>query len=57
MIRRWFIEHFGQHNQHMFEDNRIVSEWLQAQLESKESPVRDNIACISRDAIARQMQK
>lgn len=57
MIRRWFIESQGQHNQYMFDDNRIVSEWLQIQLESKTSAVRENIACISRDAITRQMQK
>jgi len=57
MIRRWFIEDYEQHNQYLFDDNRVVSEWLQSQLESKTSPVRENIAAISKDAITRQMQK
>lgn len=57
MIRRWFIEEHGQHNQHLFDDNRVVSEWLQSQLDAKGSLVRENIACLKRDAITRQMKK
>ncbi|KAI7697872.1 Acetyl-CoA carboxylase [Sarcoptes scabiei] len=56
MIRRWFVEHTGQHNQHQWEDNKIVAEWLESQLISPSSQVLDNIRCIQRDALARQIQ-
>ncbi|KAF7492692.1 hypothetical protein SSS_08750 [Sarcoptes scabiei] len=57
MIRRWFVEHTGQHNQHQWEDNKIVAEWLESQLISPSSQVLDNIRCIQRDALARQIQR
>lgn len=55
MIRRWFVEHTGQHNQHQWEDNRIVAQWLESQLKAP-SQVLDNIRCIQRDALTRQIQ-
>jgi len=57
MIRRWFIEHCGQHNQHLWDDdNRAVAEWLYSQLESSSSTILENIRCIQRDALTRQIQ-
>ncbi|XP_054153729.1 acetyl-CoA carboxylase-like isoform X3 [Oppia nitens] len=56
MIRRWFSEHVGQHNQHLWDDdNRSVAEWLASQLESNSSTVLENIRCIQRDALTRQI--
>ncbi|KAJ6219257.1 hypothetical protein RDWZM_005069 [Blomia tropicalis] len=57
MIRRWFVEHHGQHNQHLWEENKIVAEWLQVQVEStNSSQVLSNIRCIQRDSLTRQIQ-
>jgi acetyl-CoA carboxylase/biotin carboxylase 1 len=56
MIRRWFIEHHGQHNQYLFDENRCVAEWLHSQFESSTSLVLENIACLKRDAVSRKMQ-
>ncbi|CAG2180625.1 unnamed protein product [Oppiella nova] len=56
MIRRWFTEHCGQHNQHLWDDNRAVAEWLSTQLETTSSTVIENIRCIQRDALSRQIQ-
>lgn len=41
--------------QHQWEDNRIVAQWLESQLKAP-SQVLDNIRCIQRDALTRQIQ-
>jgi len=57
MIRRWFIEQHGQHNQYLWDDNRCVAEWLHSQLEGTTSQVLSNIQCIQRDALTSQLQR
>jgi len=57
MICRWFVEHYGQHNQYLFDDNRCVAEWLHTQLDTTTSAVIENIASLKREALRRQMQK
>jgi len=57
MIKRWFIEHYGQHNQYLFDDNRCVSEWLQSQLDNKTSAVQDNLECLRKDSINHKLSK
>ncbi|KAI1309415.1 Acetyl-CoA carboxylase [Halotydeus destructor] len=57
MIQRWFVESYGQHNQHLFEDNKVVAEWLASQLENSTSLVLENINCLKRDAISRQFHR
>lgn len=57
MIRRWFIVEHGQHQQHLFEDNRYVSEWLQGQFDSKNSLVSENLVDLKRNAIHNELEK
>lgn len=46
--------------QHLWEENKIVAEWLETQIDggstANSSPVLDNIRCIQRDALTRQIQ-
>lgn len=57
MIRRWFIEQYGQHQQYLYEDNRCVSEWLHSQLDTKNSQINENLTCLKREALNQKLQK
>ena len=57
MIRSWFIQEHGEHNQHLFQDNRCISEWLQGQFDSKNSLVRENLARLKQLKINNELAK
>ena len=55
MIRRWFREDVGDHNNHLFEDNQKMCQWYQSQLDgSPTSLVQENLHALRKDAVSVQ---
>ncbi|EFX86656.1 hypothetical protein DAPPUDRAFT_222043 [Daphnia pulex] len=58
MLRRWFVEDKGATDGYLWEDNRIVVEWLEDQLKGEcQKPVlMENIRCLKREFALAQVR-
>ncbi|XP_043910511.1 acetyl-CoA carboxylase 1 isoform X2 [Protopterus annectens] len=59
MLRRWYVEAEGTVKAYMWDSNEHLVEWLEKQLTEEEgvrSVIDENIKCISRDSILKQIR-
>jgi len=58
MLRRWFVEERGTVEGYLWEDNKLVVQWLQSQMDENNthSVIKDNIKCLKRDAALQEVQ-